>query len=147
MFRRILGLVILLVSLIMIGLLLGGAYYVGQITDSIGESLDNILTLTLDTLEHVSVTLEQTKSTVAEANNALGTASEAAANLSILMDDMQPLLASTTTVVAKSPESAKSSVSAVYLTYASIDGWPIAGEYDRFMVAAICVSSVSETET
>ncbi len=101
MFRRLLGLVILLVSLIMIALLLAGAFYTGQAVDAANESLDNILSLTTDTLANVAHTLEQTKATIVEANNALDTASTAAFNLSQTMSDMQPLLESTTTVVSE----------------------------------------------
>lgn len=101
MFRRILGLFIMLISVIVVVLLIGGAFYVGQLVDSVGGGLDNMLTLTLDTLNNVAMTLEQTKATIVEANYALETASEAAVNLSLTMDDMQPLIASTTKVVAE----------------------------------------------
>ncbi len=101
MFRKLLGLIILLVSLILVGILLGGAYYVGQAVDAVEDSLDNVLALTVDTLGTVSMTLEQTKATIAEANNALDTASEATVNLSKTLDDMQPLMESSTKVVAE----------------------------------------------
>ena len=101
MFRRLLGLIILLVSLILVAVLLGGAFYVGQAVDSVGDGLDNVLALTTESLSTVSKTLEQTKVTIAEANNALDTASEATANLSKTMNDMQPLMESTTKVVTE----------------------------------------------
>ena len=101
MFRRLLGLIILLVSLILVGLLLGGAFFVGQAVDSVADGLDNVLALTADTLDTVAATLEQTKVTIAEANNALDTATEATINLNRTMSDMQPLMESTTKVVAE----------------------------------------------
>ncbi len=101
MFRRILGLIILLVSLILVGILLGGAFYVGQAVDAVGDGLDNALALTVDTLGTVSMTLQQTKVTIAESNEALDTASEAAINLSKTMSDMGPLMDSTTKVVSQ----------------------------------------------
>jgi hypothetical protein len=101
MFRRLLGLIILLVSLILVALLLGGAFFVGQAVDSVADGLGNILTLTADSLATVSVTLEQTKATIAEANNALDTAAEATVNLNMTMSDMQPLMESTTKVVTE----------------------------------------------
>jgi hypothetical protein len=101
MFRRILGVIILLVSLILVAILLGGAFYVGQAVDAVGEGLDNVLDITGDTLDAVSMTLEQTKATIVEANNALDTAAEATVNLSKTMNDMQPLMESTTKVVAQ----------------------------------------------
>ncbi len=36
MFRRLLGLIILLVSLILVVILLGGAFFVGQAVDAVG---------------------------------------------------------------------------------------------------------------
>lgn len=101
MFRRLLGLVILLVSLIMVALLLGGAYFVGQAVDSAGEAVDNILTLTVDSLGTVSATLEQTKATIVEANNSIETAVTLTENLSKTVADTQPLMKSMTTVVAE----------------------------------------------
>lgn len=101
MFRRLLGLIIILVSLILVAILIGGALYVGQAVDAVGEGLDNVLALTTDTLSTVSATLEQTKSTVAEANNALDTATESAVNLSKTVNDMGPLMDSTTQVVSE----------------------------------------------
>jgi hypothetical protein len=101
MFRRLLGLIILLVSLILVGILLGGAFFVGQAVDAVGDGLDNALALTVDTLGTVSMTLEQTKATIAEANNALDTATEATINLSKTMSDMGPLMDSTTKVVSQ----------------------------------------------
>lgn len=101
MIRRLLGLIILLVSLILVALLLGGAYFVGQAVDAVADGLDNVLVLTTDTLGNVSLTLEQTKATIAEANNALDTATEATLNLSKTMNDMAPLMDSTTQVVSE----------------------------------------------
>jgi hypothetical protein len=91
----------MLVSLILVVLLLGGAFFVGQAVDSVADGLENVLTLTADTLGTVSVTLEQTKATIAKANNALDTAAEATVNLNKTMNDMQPLMESTTKVVTK----------------------------------------------
>ena len=88
-------------SLVLVAILLGGAYYVGQAVDSVGNGLDNVLAITADTLTNVSATLEQTKATVAEANNALDTASEASVNLAKTMNDMGPVMESTTKVVAE----------------------------------------------
>jgi hypothetical protein len=93
--------IIILVSLILVVLLLGGAYFVGQAVDSVADGLENVLTLTADTLGTVSMTLEQTKATIAEANNALDTAAEATVNLNKTMNDMQPLMESTTKVVTE----------------------------------------------
>jgi hypothetical protein len=117
MFRRLLGLIILLVSLILIALLLGGAFFVGQALDSVVEGLENVLTLTADTLGTVSVTLEQTKTTIAEANNALDTAAEATVNLNKTINDMQPLMEGTTKVVT---EDVPGNIEAIQATIPSI---------------------------
>ena len=101
MFRRLLGVIILLVSLITIAILLGGAYFAGQAVDAVGEGLDNVLALTIDSLGTVSATLEQTKATIVEANNAIETATALTNNLSKTVSDTQPLMASMTTVVSE----------------------------------------------
>ncbi len=101
MFRRILGVIILLVSLIMVAILLAGAFFVGQAVDTVGDGLDNVIALTVDTLDTVSATLEQTQDTIAEANNALDTAAEATVNLAKTVSDTQPLMESMTKVVAE----------------------------------------------
>ncbi len=65
------------------------------------QGLNDVLALTSETLGTVSKTLEQTKATIAEANNALDTAAEATVNLSKTMSDMSPLMESTTKVVSE----------------------------------------------
>lgn len=101
MFRRILGVIILLVSLITAALLLGGAYFAGQAVDSVGEAVDNVITLTVDSLSTVSATLEQTKATIAEANNSIETAVALTDNLSKTVADTQPVMESMTSVVSE----------------------------------------------
>jgi len=101
MFRRFLGFIILLVSLIMVALLLGGAYFMGQAVDSAGVAVNNILTLTVDSLDTVSATLEQTQATIVEANNSIATAVSLTENLSKTVADTRPLMDSMTTVVSE----------------------------------------------
>jgi len=101
MFRRLLGLIVLLVSVILIALLIGGAFFVGQAVDAVADGLDNVLTFTTDTLGTVSLTLDQTKATIAEANNTLDTAAEATINLSRTVSNMGPVMDSTTKVVSQ----------------------------------------------
>jgi hypothetical protein len=101
MIRRILGVIILLVSLIMVAVLLGGAFFAGQAVDTVGDGLDSVLALTVDTLDTVSATLEQTQATITEANNALDTATEATVNLAKTVSDTQPLMESMSKVVAE----------------------------------------------
>ena len=57
------------------------------------ESIDDILDLTIDALANVSVTLEQVKTTIAEANNALETASLLTTDLSTTVANTRPLMA------------------------------------------------------
>ncbi|MDX1416341.1 MAG: hypothetical protein R3293_19235 [Candidatus Promineifilaceae bacterium] len=101
MIRRILGLIILLISLIAVVLLLGGAYYAGQAVDSAALAVDNVLALTVDSLSTVSSTLEQTKATIVEANNTVETAVSLTANLSNTVADTRPVLDSVGAVVSE----------------------------------------------
>jgi ABC-type transporter Mla subunit MlaD len=85
----------------MVVVLLAGAFFAGQAVDAVGAGLDSVLAITVDTLDTVSATLEQTKATIVEANKALDTAAEATVNLARTLSDTQPLMGSLTKVVAE----------------------------------------------
>lgn len=101
MIRRILGLIILLVSLITIAIFIGGAIYAGQIVDSIGQAVNDVLAITVDSMDTVSATLEQTKATIAEANKAVETAASLTKNLSTTVTNTGPVMESMTKVVSE----------------------------------------------
>lgn len=99
MFRRILGIVILLSTLVVLIVLLATSFYIGPALDSMGEGLDNALTLSVESMETVSATLVQTQSTLVSVNDSLDTAAETTANLSKTVEDTIPLLDQVSVVV------------------------------------------------
>ena len=100
MFRRFLGLIILLSTLVVLIAMLAGAYYFGPALDRVSEGIDNGLTLTVETLETVSATLAQTQSALVSINTSLDTAAQTTANLSTTVADTVPLLEQVAVVVA-----------------------------------------------
>ncbi len=82
-----------------------------------GAGLDSVLAITVDTLDTVSATLEQTQATIVEANKALDTAAEATVNLAKTMSDTQPLMESLAKVAA---EDVPDSIEAIQLALPNV---------------------------
>ncbi len=101
MFRRLLGIIIFIVSLITIALLIGSAFFSGRVVDSVAESATNVLVLTIETLDTVALTLDQTKATIVEANSAIETAVSLSGNISTTVSNSQPVFDSMTAVVSE----------------------------------------------
>lgn len=101
MFRRILGLIIMIVAILLMLVSIAGAAVINDVIDGVGVAVDNLLGVTGETLAATSATLEQTKATIAEANATMTTVEQTAVNLSRTVSDTQPLLESTTTVVTE----------------------------------------------
>jgi hypothetical protein len=100
MFRRIIGLIILLATLVVLIALFAVAYYFGPALDMAAAGVDDSLTLTVDTLETVSATLTQTQSALVSINASLDTAAQTTANLSTTVVDTIPLLEQVAVVVS-----------------------------------------------
>ena len=100
MFRRLLGLIILLATLVVLVILGAGAYYFGPALDKVSEGVDNGLVLTVETLETVSATLAQTQATLISVNASLDTAAQTTTNLSTTVADTVPLLEQVAVVVS-----------------------------------------------
>ena len=114
MFRRFLGLVILLATVVVLVILLAGAYFIGPALDQVSDTVDNGLALSIETMETVSATLEQTQSALVSVNASLDTAVETTANLSITVADTIPLLDQVSVVVSETlPESIEAIQTAV----------------------------------
>ncbi len=105
MIRRLLGIIILLVSLVVVAICAAGAYYIGPTLDSVGDSLDSTLGLSEDALNNVSATLEQTKSTIITVNEGIATADQTSADLSKTIADTIPLIEGINVIVtSQAPE-------------------------------------------
>ena len=114
MFKRILGIVILLVGLFGLLVSIGGTIISRSVIDQLGASLETTLTLASDSLDAVDDTLHLTKTSVEQAGASLDTLAETASNVSMTMNDTQPLLDKVTeTATQQVPDSIKSIQSAL----------------------------------
>ncbi|MFN2206100.1 MAG: hypothetical protein ACK2UT_09310 [Candidatus Promineifilaceae bacterium] len=100
MFRRILGLIILIATAVVLVALIATAIFMGPAIDALSTGLDNSLSLTVDALETVSATLSQTQSTLSAVNGSMDTAVETTATLSKTISDTVPLLDQVSFLVA-----------------------------------------------
>ena len=106
MFRRILGLVILLATTVVLIALVAAAYYFCPALDQVSTTVDKGLALSVETMETVSATLVQTQSTLVSVNDSLDTAAQTTANLSTTVADTIPLLDQVSVVITEQlPES------------------------------------------
>jgi hypothetical protein len=101
MFRRILGLVILLATTVVLIALVAAAYYFGPALDQVSTTVDNGLALSVETMETVSATLVQTQSALVSVNDSLDTAAQTTANLSTTVADTIPLLDQVSVVITE----------------------------------------------
>jgi ABC-type transporter Mla subunit MlaD len=100
MFRRLLGLIILLATLVVLAVLIATAYYFGPVMDQVGTSVDNGLALSVETLETVMATLTQTEAVLVSVNDTMDTAAQTTLNLSTTIADTIPLLEQVAVVVS-----------------------------------------------
>ena len=104
--RKALGWLLLAIGLSGIILSMMGVISGRRLIDSIGQSLQNNLTLTVESLDTVRETLILTKSTVAQLDTGLDTAEEAASNVSLALAETGPMLVQGSRVVTEDvPES------------------------------------------
>lgn len=114
MFKRILGLIILIAGLVVLAILLVAAFAVGPAVDAVAAGLDDALALTDETLGTVSATLEQTQATLVAVNDSLDTAAQTTDNLSKTIYDTQPVLTGITEVIAvQAPQNIEAVQSAI----------------------------------
>lgn len=92
MFKRTLGIVLLLVGLVGLLISVGGFIISRSVLDGLGASLQTTLSLAEDSLDTVNDTLVLTKTTIDQASTSLDTLAETATNVSVTMNDTQPML-------------------------------------------------------
>ena len=92
MFKRILGLIMILIGLSGVAVGIIGARGAETAVDNIGSSLETNLDLLSQSLDTVVASLVLAKQTVADVNNGLITVEDTAVDLSRTVDDTQPML-------------------------------------------------------
>lgn len=129
MFRRFLGLLMLLIGVGGIGIAVFGARLGHQLVDRVGSNFERTLKLTSDSLETVSETLALAKSSIADVNTVVTTAGSTADNLAETVDDTRPLLGQISTVAT---DQVPDSLEAVQDAFPSLE--QVAGVIDRTLV-------------
>ncbi len=101
MIRKLIGTVIILISLIGVALSIAGTRKAPSVINAVGASLDNTLALTVESLDTVQDSLALAKRTVEETNNGLDSVSALAADLGTTMEETRPLLDEVTAVTSE----------------------------------------------
>ena len=129
MFRRILGLLMLLIGIGGIGIAILGAQTGHQLVDRVGTNFEQTLTLTCDSLDTVSETLVLAKSSIADINTVVTTTGTTANNLATTVEDTRPLLEQISTVAT---DQVPDSLETVQDAFPSLE--QVAGVIDRTLV-------------
>jgi uncharacterized membrane protein len=101
MYKRVMGVAMLLVAIAGLSLSIGGVIVTDRVLNEIEQSLDTTLRLAVDSLETVGETLALTRETADQVSTGLSTASVTAINVSQAIDDTQPLVEQVTQVVTE----------------------------------------------
>jgi methyl-accepting chemotaxis protein len=101
MFRKISGLVLLIIGLLGVLLSIGGIIYSGRAVDAVVQALDDTLGLTGDSLATVEDTLTLARGTISDVNASLETVETTANTLAKTLEDTRPLLAEVAQIVGE----------------------------------------------
>ena len=91
-FRRILGVMVLLIAIVGLASMVGGTISAHRAIDNIGSNLETNLTLALQNLDTAETTLRSAKTTVDQVQDRLDTVDSAAADASQTLSETEPLL-------------------------------------------------------
>lgn len=124
-FRRIIGLLIIIVGIVGLGISGAIAYFGGQAVDALGAGLTATVDLLDETVNTTTASLENVKMTLGQTGETLSTVSEATRNMAVTLHDTQPLMGQVTTMatdtVPNSIESVNSAMPNLAAVAASID--------------------------
>ena len=121
-FRRILGLLMLLVGIA--GLVIAGAaaYFANQAIDTVVGGLNSTVDMLGTTVDTSTASLENVKATLTETGATLETVSATASNAAITLSDTQPLLEQMTTLTTDTLPTSLEAVNAAVPNRAGIAG-------------------------
>ncbi len=129
MFRRFLGMLMLLIAVGGIGLSLFGIRLGHGLIDSIAANFDQTLQLTSQSLDTVSETLLLAKSSIADVNTVMETAETTADDLAQTVNETRPLL---TQISAVTSEQVPDSLETIQAAFPSLE--QVAGVIDSTLV-------------
>lgn len=121
-FRRILGVIMIIVGIV--GLVIAGAiaFYGRQAVDTVAVGLNTSVGLLQNTVGTTVDTLESVKSTVDEATTTVRTVSDTVGNLSTTLFDTQPLLQQVSTITTETVPNSLEAVQGAIPNLAGIAG-------------------------
>ena len=129
MFRRFLGMLMLLIAIGGIGLALFGIRLGHGLIDSVAANFDQTLQLTSQSLDTVSETLLLAKSSIADVNTVMETAETTADDLAQTVNETRPLL---TQISAVTSEQVPDSLETIQAAFPSLE--QVAGVIDSTLV-------------
>lgn len=101
MFRRVIGVIMLIIGVVGILIGVGGVYASAQFIDIMGERLDKALTLTSDSLYNLAATLDVARSTLAETNKTMETVQQTLSGVGKTLGDTGPMLDQSSQIVTQ----------------------------------------------
>ena len=122
MFRKIAGLVLLIIGLLGVLLSLGGIIFSGRAVDAVVTVLDDTLGLTGNSLATVEDTLTLARGTIGDVNASLVTVEETADSLAKTIADTQPLLVEVAQITGEDAPNSIESVQTAIPAVAEVAG-------------------------
>lgn len=129
MFRRVIGILMLILGLVGLVISIAGVYFGRQLVDNSFGGLDSSLALTSESLDTAVESLELAKGTIGDVNDGLDTVEGAAINIARTITDTRPLIGQVTVVVS---EDAPASIEAMQSAIPAIAA--VAGAIDNTLV-------------
>lgn len=122
MFRRIIGIVMLVLGLVGLAISFAGVYFGRQLVDDFFGGIDETLTLTLESLDTAVDSLELTKETLGDVNSGLETVEGAVLNVSKTITDTRPIVDQIGVVVSENTPDTIEAVQAAIPNIAAVAG-------------------------
>lgn len=122
MFRRIMGILMLVLGLVGLVISFAGVYFGRQLVDNFFGGIDATLTLTLDSLDTAVDSLELTKDTLGDVNSGLETVEGAVLNVSKTITDTRPIVNQISAVVSETTPDTLEAVQAAIPNIAAVAG-------------------------
>ncbi|NKQ35981.1 MAG: hypothetical protein HF973_10260 [Chloroflexi bacterium] len=101
MFRRVIGVIMLIIGVVGLLIGIGGVYASSQFIDTMGERLDKALVLTSDSLNNLVSTLDVARSTLVETNKTMETVQQSLTGVGKTLSDTKPMIEQSSTIVTQ----------------------------------------------
>jgi hypothetical protein len=121
-FRRIIGLLLIIVGLVGLVIAGAGAYFAAQAIDAGVSGMNSALDMVGTTVDTTTASLKNVQATLTEVGSTLDTVSQSTANLSTTLSDTQPLLEQVTTMTTDTVPTSLEAVNQAVPNLAGIAG-------------------------